>query len=312
MCGLFGMLDYGKNFTGRQRAALLSALAAESEARGTDAAGIAYSSRGVLHVYKRPVPAHKLRFSVPDDASVIMGHTRMATQGNAKRNCNNHPFLGRARNCRFALAHNGVLRNDRALRRQMKLPRTKIQTDSYAAVQLIERKNALDLASLQYMAEQVEGSFTFTVLDERNNWYLVKGDNPLCLYHDPGRGLYLYASTEEILDRALTAMRLRLAKPERVELTCGDLLKIAPDGSTVRNKFDNRFFRWSWSVFPEYSCTSPQNHISRDGQEYLSAVKSVAASLGYAPESVDHILEQGGTLEEVEDFLYCERRSVYQ
>ena len=33
---------------------------------------------------------------------------------------------------------------------------------------------------------------------------------------------------EAILDRALTAMGLRLAKPERVELTCGDLLKIAP------------------------------------------------------------------------------------
>ena len=214
MCGLFGMLDYGKNFTGRQRAALLSALAAESEARGTDAAGIAYSSRGVLHVYKRPVPAHKLRFSVPDDASVIMGHTRMATQGNAKRNCNNHPFLGRARNCRFALAHNGVLRNDRALRRQMKLPRTKIQTDSYAAVQLIERKNALDLASLQYMAEQVEGSFTFTLLDEANRWYLVKGDNPLCLYHYPRLGVYLYASTEEILRKALR--KQGLGKPKRI------------------------------------------------------------------------------------------------
>ena len=39
MCCLFGMLDYGGNFTGRQRTALLSILAAECEARGTDASG---------------------------------------------------------------------------------------------------------------------------------------------------------------------------------------------------------------------------------------------------------------------------------
>ena len=180
MCCLFGMLDYGGNFTGRQRTALLSILAAECEARGTDASGIAYNSGGSLHVYKRPMPAHKLRFRIPNDAPGIMGHTRMTTQGSEKKNYNNHPFLGQAGGQRFALAHNGVLHNDRMLRRSLKLPQTKIQTDSYVAVQLIEKKKALDLASLKYMAEQVEGSFTFTVLDEGNTWYLVKGDNPMC------------------------------------------------------------------------------------------------------------------------------------
>ena len=48
------------------------------------------------------------------------------------------------------------------------------------------------------MAEEVEGSFCFTVLDRKDNLYFVKGDNPLCLYHYPELGLYLYASTEEI------------------------------------------------------------------------------------------------------------------
>ena len=65
MCCLFGMLDYGGNFTGRQRTAILSILATECEVRGTDAAGIAYNSGGSLRVYKRPVPAHKLRMRIP-------------------------------------------------------------------------------------------------------------------------------------------------------------------------------------------------------------------------------------------------------
>ena len=68
----------------------------------------------------------------------MMGHTRMATQGNCRKNYNNHPFPGRAGGQAFALAHNGVLSNDDILRRKLALPETKIETDSYVAVQLIE------------------------------------------------------------------------------------------------------------------------------------------------------------------------------
>ena len=43
------------------------------------------------------------------------------------------------------------------------------------AVQLIEQQGALTPASLKTMAEAVEGSFVFTVLDEQDNFYFVKG-----------------------------------------------------------------------------------------------------------------------------------------
>lgn len=306
MCCLFGMLDYGGNFTGRQRTALLAILAAECEARGKDASGIAYNFGRRLHVYKRPIPAHKLRFRIPNDAPAIMGHTRMTTQGSEKKNYNNHPFLGQTDYGCFALAHNGVLHNDRMLRRSLKLPQTKIQTDSYAAVQLIEKKRTLSLASLKYMAEQVEGSFTFTVLDERNNWYLVKGDSPMCLCHYPRSGLYLYASTEEILASALKKMRLRMEKPKRVEVSCGDILQIDPGGAVTQSSFDTAHFWWDdppLFYHPYTSCAyTPKSEFER---EYLDEVKSVAASFGYSPEDIDRILEQGFTLDDVEDLLYC-------
>ena len=308
MCCLFGMLDYGGNFTGRQRTALLAILAAECEARGKDASGIAYNSGRRLHVYKRPVPAHKLRFRIPNDAPAVMGHTRMTTQGSEKKNYNNHPFLGQVGGQRFALAHNGVLHNDRMLRRALKLPQTKIQTDSYAAVQLIEQKRTLSLASLKYMAEQVEGSFTFTVLDERNNWYLVKGDSPMCLCGYPRSGLYLYASTEGILGSALEKMRLRLEKPKRVEVSCGDILQIDPGGAVTQSSFDTEHLWWGYPPLfyrPYTNCAyTPKDDFER---EYLEEVKSVAASFGYSPEDIDKILEQGFTLDDVEDLLYCGR-----
>lgn len=50
------------------------------------------------------------------------------------------------------------------------------------AVQLLEQNRALDLNSLKEMAEQVEGSFAFTVMDVQNNLYFVKGrQSPLHL-----------------------------------------------------------------------------------------------------------------------------------
>ena len=218
MCCLFGMMDYRGRFSAGEKKRILSVLARECEERGTDATGIAYCTRGHLDIYKRPLPAHRMHFRIPADSRTIMGHTRMTTQGTASRNCNNHPFLGNAAGRQFALAHNGVLWNDHILRYAHGLPETKIETDSYIAVQLIEQKNALDFASLRDMAEQLEGTFTFSVMDEQENLYFVKGNNPLCLYHYPRYGVYLYASTEAILTRALRRLPMFRDRPERIEM----------------------------------------------------------------------------------------------
>ena len=149
MCCLFGMIDYRDTLSRRQKTKMVRALAEASEARGTDAAGIAYNTGGILHIDKRPGPAHTTHFTVPGDAKIIMGHTRMTTQGSALKRQNNHPFAGRARREGFALAHNGVLYNDRILRRIHDLPQTSIETDSYIAVQLIEKQGALNFDSLR-------------------------------------------------------------------------------------------------------------------------------------------------------------------
>lgn len=303
MCCLFGLVDYSGQLTAREKNHILSVLATECEERGTDATGIAYCIRGGLTIYKRPMEAHRLRFRVPEDSHVIMGHTRMTTQGKASRNRNNHPFYGTAGGERFALAHNGVLWNDTILRRNLRLPRTKIETDSYVAVQLIEQKNTLDFGSLRYMAEQVEGSFTFTVLDERENLYFVKGDNPLCLYQFRC-GIYLYASTEAILNRALQRLHLPLGKLKRVELDCGEILKLTSDGGQERSFFDASALLTPWgniSLWPQRKNRKGKMTVEQD---YLEELKSVAAWYGFSPESIDRLLESGLSTDEIEEFLY--------
>ena len=72
------------------------------------------------------------------------------------------------------------------------------------------------------MAEEVEGSFSFSILDDRNNLYLVKGDSPISILHFPELKLYVYASTDEILYKALIDSPLfqRLKSGEGEEINC--------------------------------------------------------------------------------------------
>ena len=182
MCCLFGLIDTELRFTGKEKSKMLHVLASASEERGTDATGVAYDSGRNLHFYKKPIPGHKLNFYIRDDSRFAMGHTRMTTQGSARKNYNNHPFRGITQTGTFALAHNGVLDNDISLRKSLHLPSTRIETDSYIAVQLIVQKGILSFDSLRYMAELLEGSFTITVLGDGGSLYIVKGDNPFCLY----------------------------------------------------------------------------------------------------------------------------------
>lgn len=313
MCCLFGLIDCRDTLTPKQKSQALHALATAAEERGTDATGIAYLSRGHMHVYKRPLPGHRLHFRIPSDTQVVMGHARMTTQGSAKKNYNNHPFQSRAGGQPFALAHNGVIYNDLSLRHEEKLPRTNIQTDTYVAVQLLERGGTITPRTLKHMAEKLEGTFSFTVLDDRNSLYFVRGNNPLCIRYFPVAGLYLYASTGEILDKAMESMPLPLGTAEPVETSCGDILKIDLQGNRSYSRFDDSRLWYGSSPYSfclngsGCSWNKPaqfQSHTA-SGNGYVQALKSVAGAFGFSAWDIDQLLQDGFTEEEIEDYLYC-------
>ena len=226
-----------------------------------------------------------------------MGHSRMTTQGKAKYNKNNHPFSGKVPGTRFALAHNGVLYNDHILRAEKHLPHTGIQTDSYVAVQLIGQQRALTPDSLKYMAESVEGSFVFTVLDDKDTLTFVKGDNPLCLLYFPGLDLYVYASTVEILRKALSRTWLGGMFSTEMVVDGGEILTIRADGSRRTDRFRQQE---SWLFYGRYYPTVRRSTQSR----YLRTLKSVASAFGYSPAHIDAMLEEGWTTDEIEEALY--------
>ena len=296
MCSLFGWLDYQGIMPHRMLRKLTQALANAAEERGTDAAGISYVRDGEVVIYKRPKPAHKLHFDPPDGTVAVMGHTRMATQGDKSQNFNNHPFRSAAGDTEFAFAHNGCLWNDKQLRKDKLIPDTYIETDSYAACQLIEVQQKLDFDSLKYMAETVEGNFTFSLLDDNNNLYIVKGSNPMCLLHFKDIGLYVYASTESIMKNALRRIGLHKIASERIKTDEGDILRIDKHGDITRSQFEPKIFRskyGSWYGLDD----SPYYNIH---EEMLLAYCSC---YGVDSADVELLLEYGYTCDEIEEML---------
>ena len=306
MCCLFGLIDTAQYFTRQQKNDILHALAAASEARGQDATGVAYCHNGALMVRKRPVPGHVFPLQIPYDAAVVMGHTRLTTQGSEKKNYNNHPFLAPAGAGSFALAHNGVIRNDRILRKQEQLPATKIETDSYIAVQLLNRSGGVSMDSLRDMAERLEGSFSFTVLDDQNNLYFVKGDSPLCLYHYQTSGVYLYASTKQILEKALQQLSFDWESPIQVPLECGEILQIMANGQERRATFDDSklLCGLSYGRCTPFSWWGVGSSAQNAESGHLAALKSVVGYFGIAPWEIDRLMEAGFTEAEIEEYLY--------
>ena len=311
MCGLFGFLNYNQDKI-KNLSVLTNSLATQSSVRGTDATGIAFSSFGSINIIKNSKPANKMNFTHADNLVALIGHTRHSTQGSERRNYNNHPFLGRCRNTNFALTHNGVLYNDRELRKSLRLPKTKIETDSYIAVQLIESKKSLDFDSIKYMAEKTEGSFSYSILDDKNNIWLVKGDSPLSLLHFPKLKIYVYASTDEILYKALVDYpplfsAMKQCEFEEIKISEGEIIKIRPDGIIEKGIFEYSYFCckgwWEYGSYSYIGLGNSKSGYTKD--EYIDDLKSIAVYQGYTPDDIDELLNAGFGLDEIEDFMYC-------
>ena len=117
----------------------------------------------------------------------------------------------------------------------------------------------------------------------------------------------MFASTERILWRALIDSELfddlQAGNYEQIELKEGDILKITSNGKTEKGSFN-----YTYSSSPHwydfgYSYTYGEKDVY--GEQYLEDIKTVAAMYGEDPEVIQELYEQGFSLEELEDIIYC-------
>jgi glucosamine 6-phosphate synthetase-like amidotransferase/phosphosugar isomerase protein len=303
MCCLFGLLDYEHQLTLKQRQIILQTLSIVCEDRGTDATGISYFTHNRLYIQKAPRAAHKMRLHVSQDARYIMGHTRMTTQGDEKKNYNNHPFSGKVGKQSFALAHNGILHNDKSLRISRHLPASRIETDSYVAVQLLEKEKNLGFKSLRHMAEALDGTFTITVLSNQNDLYIVKGNNPMCLYQFETDGFYLYASTQEILDKAVQRLHLDNHDFRRIYVQSGEILRIAADGFVQRGQFNDSAL-WPTSIYSAWGWPSGYTAQDTEKEACEEMLHMYSQISGYDLELLEYLHSTGFSLLDIEQMVY--------
>lgn len=320
MCSIYGFLDTSNRVSHSTLERLIRNLSVEAEIRGTDAAGISYVHNGFIKTYKDAKPAHEMKLSFPEGTKAVIGHTRMTTQGSETKNWNNHPFDGSCGSTEFALAHNGVIYNDKSLRSKLSLPPTCIETDSYIAVQLLERYEKLDMENIKLMSEAISGSFMITILRNDNTLFLTKGSNPITLYHFPDLGLFAYASTKGILDNALKKTKIDASYIE-IKITDGEIMEIAPNGIMTRMDFTENYSSY-YNYYSKYGCYSYGGYYSKgssanksyawslDDEETETATETTStlyeygAMFGVTKHEIDILLEYGYDSDFIEEMFY--------
>ncbi len=160
--------------------------------RGYDSAGVTFlDDNNTFITYKKVGKVELLDKDVPSsvEASLGIGHTRWATHGQPTlKNCHPH-FSSKSE---FAIVHNGVIENYRALRNRLIQQgfTFKSETDTEVVANLLEYHFRLDnevISAIRKSVEELEGSFALAIIHkgEHDRLYFAKRSSPLIIGVSP-------------------------------------------------------------------------------------------------------------------------------
>lgn len=230
MCGIFGMaFQKGHDMNNAEEVKyILDSLLVESQARGSDASGVALVSSAKTSVVKHRLPASKLietdfykesveRFLWPIDKSntkadpiMILGHTRFKTKGTPLNRDNNHPIVSN----KIVGVHNGVIGNDDMLFNRFigKFPgsfRRKAKVDSEIIFRLINhysnKVNHNMVKSIKATSRILEGSYACALVNIRASHmlWLFRCTMPIEVRHYSNHGFIIFASSDRFIKSAV-------------------------------------------------------------------------------------------------------------
>jgi predicted glutamine amidotransferase len=203
VCGVFGIVKYGKsNITYND----LNSLAQNSLRRGKDAFGL-YVYDGHSHkiwknsgYIKNPLKKIKsLKSSIINmESGILIGHARLATDGNPLDNINNQPIVLKE----GVFVHNGIVVNSDLISKNNKL-HTSTRSDSEVLglyiQKLIRRHTKVDDV-LKDLFSNIKGSASFAYSYSCDTHYeLLLGSNTGSLYWMNGNGYLIFSSEKYFL-----------------------------------------------------------------------------------------------------------------
>lgn len=269
MCGIVG-------YVGNKSAlkVLLEGLR-KLEYRGYDSSGVALvgdsgifreRSVGKISQLDQALAAHG---TIPDYHCGI-GHTRWATHG-PPTTANAHPHLSQSN--RIAVVHNGIIENEKSLRKQLEESGIEFRsdTDTEVLAHLIEAEfnsGALDLREAVLGAlKKVRGAWGIAVVDAQDPGRIIgaKYGSPLVL-----------GFNETSYTLASDATALAGQYKQVIYLEDGELVDLKSDGFEIFNR---------------------ANHTQNKEPEVLETDAEEVAKQGYEHFMLKEIMEQGDSLE---------------
>ena len=217
MCGQAGVVFGAKRRTQEEIDYLtwvFTRLLELSEERGPHATGIAWVNRDGEHrLFKRPLPASQfvrdqafgqVLGDVDNRVTVLMGHTRFVTRGNAAVDENNHPL--RTGNC--LVTHNGTVLNADYLFHRFGFGRH-AEVDSEIIGRIADACIAgrrIDMRALRDRLALCRGQMSAVIVAKTDpeTVVIIKGNKPLELIYHPKLDAVFYASSAKYLYAALS------------------------------------------------------------------------------------------------------------
>ena len=209
MCGLAGVILKDKSRSTSDllggRAGFESALT-NARVRGTHATGYAkIDSSGKHEIVKRDLDATNFVYgfgeylksisSIDKHTTVLMGHTRYATQGAPEINRNNHPI----RAGKTIGTHNGWVSNDDELFEHYNLERF-AEVDSEVIFRMADDSDTVDeFVNNRFTKIRGRATIVWTDIERPEYVYLLKGNNPLEVAYNKKLELLVYGSTWNII-----------------------------------------------------------------------------------------------------------------
>ena len=204
MCGIYGYVS--KDIISNNEEDLFTKLSSSAEIRGKEACGFALISENSSEIRKfntmsskaykeKEVKTTLKKFFKKSGTKVLMGHSRLETNGNRDDNLNNQPVTSDEN----ILLHNGIICNHESLSETFKIKRESDLDSEY----LIKRFNVLvkkmnSKKALGTLFEEIEGEATVALFENDNLHLATNCGNLYYLYFEISSEL-VFASERNFL-----------------------------------------------------------------------------------------------------------------
>jgi len=206
MCGIFGVV--GKKYEHDIFKSIVKKLFILSESRGKEASGFAFLHDDIIAVYKSPLPASELIkstvfkkiFTKGIQSEILIGHSRLVTNGYEHENFNNQPFIKNG----IVGIHNGIVVNiEKIWQKYQEKPVTHLDSEIFPSLLNTFKHDGFSLSdSIKKVFAEIEGMGNIALLFNYSKNLLLATNNG-SLYYVQSNDSFIFASEYTILETLL-------------------------------------------------------------------------------------------------------------